>query len=61
MSTMIEGNLPDEWYDRASFAARKFLLFQWIVFSLVMTCVYGYDYFKLDKNNSNSRLGIPLK
>lgn len=41
MSTMLEGNLPSEWFQRRSFRARKILLFYWIIFCFIMTTVYS--------------------
>ena len=41
LSTMLEGNLPSEWFHRSSFKARKILLFCWIIFCLIMTTVYS--------------------
>ena len=41
LATPIEGNLPSEWFDRKSFKARKVLLFNWIIFCLVMTTGYS--------------------
>ena len=40
LSTLVEGNLPREWFNRRSFNARHILIFHWIIFSMVVTTVY---------------------
>ena len=42
LSTMLEGNLPSEWFYRSSFRGRRILLFYWIIFCLIMRVVYSY-------------------